>query len=502
MIQNSSHNYFFTLLHGFGHRRKTVTKPLMLFFVFMVSFGFPFIGVQSQTMSNPTFADAMAHIEKGQWLQAEKLLTSLLTQHPNLHRARLELGLTYIQLKKLEQAKQQFEKLLASPDVPDNVKQNIRQMMVENIDNENRNSSSSFNNAPSTTTEHQKTTSAPTSNKPHQIEGSVQLSVGYDDNVRYSASDYFLEDDPLLNGVFFDLEDGSFVFIAPDGFVYDEDGNLLFENNDFIDLGNPDRKNSFTEARINLNHQYQFDNRLTKPRQTLSWYNNLALQATDNQQLSSYNRLQMRLETGLTWQIAEPWKFDIEAHYRLLERDGKVQIRSWGIDPTMTYYNQWGSWTVGLQWMRREYEDSLVVTGELETLYEGFNNDIKGISGKWSRLFWDNRLLLLTRLELTDSNASDGFDYKGTRLTIASVYNFRPDLSLLLSASEFNQDYSELGDGPLDDDITTFRSKITYQMSESVGVFLSGERAIRTSDIYSGIKSDKTLWQLGVQLDF
>lgn len=444
---------------------------------------------EAQTLQDPAFANAMKYVKAKQWSKAETLLKSMLAQNPELHRARLELGLVYRQLNNPELSNAEFATLLAHPAVPERVKQNIRQMLEQN-------------------TQGPQTSHVDTSNSHsvdghgtelarHQFNASLQLSLGYDDNVRYSAADYFLEDDPFLNGVFLEQDDGSFVFVSPDGFVYDEEGNVLFENDGFLDLGNPDRENSFAEARFELNHQYQFTEV-----SGLSWYNQLSLQATKNQQLSQYNRLQLRIESGLSWRLSEHWKLDIAASHRHLERDGQVQVRALSLAPELTYYTQLGSWTLGMQWMRRKYEDSLFVTGDLETIYEGFDNNINLVSGKWSNLFLDNKLLLLAKFEYSDSNASDDFDYKGQRFTLAGVFKFNESWDLLLSADDFHQDYSESVEGPLDDDITTFRTRLTWQMKDSLSLFLAGERAIRTSDIYGGLKSDKSLLQLGVEWRF
>lgn len=444
---------------------------------------------QAQTLENPDFAAAMQQITNQNWQQAEALLTAILQQNPARHRARLELGRVFIKLGKTEQAKSQFNTVLKHPTVPDRVKQNIKQLLQQ---------------IPVATAKHMATQeleiSTPqnqASSEKHRFNAVFQFSLGYDDNVRYSAADYFIEDDPFLNGVFVDFDDGSFVFVAPDGFVYDEEGNLLFENDGFLDLGDPDRENGFAEARLEFNHSYAFAGV-----QGLIWNNQFSLQTTKNEQLSRYDRLQARLETGLSWRLSEQWKLNVDVHYRRLERDGAVQVRAFGLAPELTWYNHFGSWSFGLQWLRRQYEDSLYITGELETLYEGFDNNITGLSTKWSNLFLDNKLLLLAKFEYSDSNASDDFDYKGQRYTLASVYKINDSLTFLLSADDFHQDYSESVGGPLDDDITTFRSRLTWQFNDTTQLFLAGERAIRTSDIYGGLKSDKSLVQAGVEFSF
>ena len=441
----------------------------------------------SQTAQDPKFTLAMQYVGAGNWQKAEDLFKAILADNPQQHRSRLELGLVYAKLNKHQQARNEFQTLLAHPAVPDKVKDNIRRLLQQLPDS----SSHSPANIDVTSPNNEQSSS------PHQFSGNLQLSIGYDDNVRYSAADYFMEDDPFLNGVFLDVDEDSPVFVAPDGFVYNEDGNQLFANDGFFDLGNPDRENRITEARIDLEHQYRFD--FTTH---LTWHNQLSMQTTDNAQLSNYDRLQLRFESSLAWRFSPYWKLEVAAHHRLLERNSQVQVRAFGLTPELTYYSELGSWTVGMQWMRREYEDSLFVTGEVESVYAGFDNKISSLSGKWSDLFWNQSLLLLAKIELSDSNASDDFDYKGRRFTLASVYKFNDQWNLLLSADDFHQDYSESVGGPLDDDISTFRSKLTWQISDDLAVFVAGERAIRTSDIYGGLKSDKTVTQLGIEYQF
>lgn len=457
---------------------------LLLFFAFHLFSTSSVVAAQTQ---NATFAEAMKQIESGQWQQAELTLKAILAKNNQQHRARLELGLVYIQLGKREQALSAFNIILNEPTVPENVKQNIHQIILE--------TQADLPQSTAAEASPMETVSISESSVKHRFSGAISLSSGYDDNVRYSSSDYFLEDEPQLDGIFLNLGNDEIVYIAPDGFVYDIDGNLLFENDGFIDLGGRDRDNIFTEGKFTLKHQYQLKN-------GWHWHNEVIVHATENVEHGLYDKQQLRIETGLEDQISDAWKWSIVAHHRHLKRDGQSQIRATGIEPELTYYSTFGSWTLGFEWMSRDYEDSVIVTGDIESLYYGFESNIRALSGKWSKLFFDNSLLLFTQVELSDNNASDGFDYKGTRITVAAAYDFNERWNLLLSASDFKQDYSEVSDFPLDDNSSTFRGKLSYQYSNKTELFLSGERAYRDSDIYGGIKSDKSLFQLGVEWSF
>lgn len=449
----------------------------------------------AQTSENRMFSAAMEYIKQEQWPQAEGLLKFMLDESPEMHRARLELGLVYLKSGKIQSAEQHFQLLLSNSDVPAAVKHNIRQFL-----DEHKAATSAIKGSPppKSAPEESMPSQANDGNETkQQIRGELQLSAGYDGNVRYSSADYFLEDDPYLDGVFIELEEGELVYLAPDGFVYDIDGTLLYESDEPFEFNPPDSSNYFIEAGLKLHHQYQINSE-----NDLVWHNALSLQTTDNAQHSQYNKTQMRLETGLSWQITENWQGSVVAHHRLLERDGKVQIRATGIDPELTYYNAWGSWAVRLMWMERQYEDSVFITDDIETVYFGFSSTIREVSLKWSKLFLSNKLLLLTRLDFSDNKADDDFNYKGTRLTLASVYNFNSNWSLLVSATKFNQDYSESAGENLHDTSTSIRAKLTYYLNDDFRLFLAAERALRNSDVYGGINSDKSILQMGAELTF
>ncbi|MBE1300292.1 MAG: hypothetical protein GJ680_10360 [Alteromonadaceae bacterium] len=457
---------------------------LLLFFALNLLFAGNLLAAGATKHS---FAEAMQQIESGKWQEAESILKAILVENSQQHRARLELGLVYIQLGKRDAALQAFQIILNEPSVPENVKQNVRQIIHETQPV----LAEETTLGTSTTVTH---LSSETPQK-HKFSGAISFSSGYDDNVRYSSSDYFLEDDPQLDGIFLNLGEDEIVYIAPDGFVYDIDGNFLFENDGFIDFGTRDRDNIFIEGKVTFKHQYQFKN-------GWRWQNEVVVNATENVEHGLYNKEQLRIETGVDDNLSDNWKWSVVAHYRHLRRDGKTQIRASGIAPEITYFNRFGSWTFGFEWMSRDYEDSVIITGDIESLYYGFESTIRAISSKWSKLYFDNSLLLFTQVELSDNNASDGIDYKGTRITLAAAYDFNEQWNLLLSATDFKQDYSEFGDFPLDDTSSTFRGKLSYQYSSNTEFFLSGERAYRNSDIYGGIKSDKSLFQLGFERSF
>ena len=481
-----------------GHR--SLRLPLMmrplhtcLFIMCLVTAGHG----QSQTLDDPLFASAMAHVEKGEWQQAEGLLKHQLSQNPDLHRARIELALVYVHLQQISLARLHFDKLLKVEALPDNVRRNIQQLRAQLDEPE-----------PEVVPTGLQAESEQGASAGHQVQSYLQVGWGYDSNVRFSSGDYFLEDDPFLDGVFVELEDGMLVYVSPDGFVYDANGVPLFENNGQFNLGDSDKGNMFAEAKLAVAHEYDFGRQ-----NSLNWHNSMSIQASENAEFSDFNKMQVRLETGLDWQVSEQWKSSVAVHHRFLKRDGQVLIRVSGIEPELTYYTPWGSWTLGLEWMQRDYEDATTVNGDFILEFRGFETQTRGVSAKWSRLFWDNDLLLLGKIEYLDSNSSDGFDYEGYRASAAMVWDITENLSWSLSATHFHQDYSDVyaqsDQSPeefvpvdLEDESTIFRSRLSYALSPRWEFFVAAERATRTSDIYGGISSNKTSIQAGMKVSF
>ena len=455
---------------------------------------------QAQTLDDPAFAAAMGHIEKGEWRQAEGVLLYMLSVNDKLHRARLELAIVYTQVNETEKALLHFDTLLNEDNIPKNVKQNILQLRSqidipqERHTQDNSSPRLSSNDA---AIETQQTLSAAAQQRSHRVNGHVQASIGYDDNVRFTSGDYFLEEDPYIEGVFIILPDGMEVYVSNDGYVYDIYGNQLFENDGFINLGNSDSSNAFTEFDLGVEHQYQFGQF-----GNIHWHNSFSVQAKENEHHAEYNRLQIKLATSLDWRFHEQFSAAITLRHRLVKRSGNMQIRATSIEPNITYYSTFGSWDLGFKWADKVYEDSVFIDGDLYTFYSGFDTQLRSVTGKWSKLFWDESLLVLAKIEFSDSNASDGFDYKGIKATAGIAYDINESWNVLLSIIESEQDYSEITEGKLKDKSTTFRSKLNYTFNDHIDVFFSSERAMRSSDVYGGIDSDKSLLQLGIKLNY
>jgi|GEM_PF-3872894 len=479
--------------------------PLMLGGGLLIVMSWP---VRSQTLDDKLFVEAMHYVEKRQWQKAEAILEFQLKQNPGWHRARIELAQVYRQQSKWQQAIEQLDSVLNIANLPPPVRANLQQLKSDILTSIK--TANAPGKAPETTQPNGELNASPSSNTPiqpkrHTLSSYVELSYGYDDNVRFSSGDYFLNDDPLMDGFFFFDGDGNLLFLSPDGFVFDAAGNLLFENDGFFDLGNPDTGNTFVETHLAVNHQFQVPTLRRGDDSTLfTWQNQLLLQSTENTEFSEFNKLQFKFSTDMSWQLNDTHVFSLSGHSRLLKRDNQVQVRSNGLSPSFTFYTEWGAWEVGYEWLRREYEEAQFIQGDFISIFAAFNSTTDILSLKWSKLFLNNQLLLLTKAETMDSDTSDNFDFTGLRGTLAAVYRFNDQLTWSFSVVDLSLDYNTPFDTDtgLKDDSTTYKTRLSYDIDQSWSVFFSAERGRRDSDIYGGISSDKQLSKIGIKFTY
>lgn len=77
------------------------------------------------------FLGAMEQREKGNLYEAMDIFSNILSNKPLLHRARLELAVTYYRLYDYEKAKQEAQKVLDDPKTPENVRVAILAFMAQ-----------------------------------------------------------------------------------------------------------------------------------------------------------------------------------------------------------------------------------------------------------------------------------------------------------------------------------------------------------------------------------
>ncbi|SFD58613.1 tetratricopeptide repeat protein [Pseudoalteromonas denitrificans] len=439
------------------------------------------------------FSQAMNEVENKQWHKAEKTFEQLLSKNNQLHRARVELANVYIALNKNDNAITELDKVLSIDSLPENVRQNIENLKHQAIKNKLAHSSDK---------------EADTKlDKGHSFDGNVEFAIGYDDNVRFSFGDYFLEDDPYYDSDTIELSDGTLLIVAGDGSVYDVEGNFLFENDGTYNLDAIDKGSRFTETRLNLFHEYSFNSP-----SKVKWSNTLNIKSINNLDFQTYSKFQIKADSAISLKINNQFGLGALVHYRVLKRDGNTQVKSHGIDTHFTYLNDLGSWQLGLQWLQRNYKESMIERENFYYFFDEVDSRTKNISIKWSKLFKNNRLLLLAKFDYSDTQEDipyldpefESSDHTGIKYSAAAVYSLTSDIKVSLTYINLTFDYSDyyIYFGEQKDVSKAIKSKITYNFNQNLDVYLAAEYVNRTSDQYEGISSNKSLAKIGVRMKF
>lgn len=431
------------------------------------------------------FDQAMQHVERGEWVAAEALLNYQLSQSPEQHRVRLELALTQMQLTKYSEAKSHLLALTQMSELPDNVRFNI-ELLLNEINKKQQQV-------------------APTSAHQWGLVGS--LATGYDDNVRFSFGDYFLDDDPYLDSFYFVLPDGKEYFISEKGYLYSLDGEIVMPDELGIDIAPFIEKpnTTFIESTAQVKYNY-IGERVT-------WKNNLLIRNIDNYDFSDYDKLLYKLDSELVWPISSDKEIGVQLEQRNQFRGGQPQIKSSAIKLGYRFFFDTSEWHVYGQYMDRTFETIEVKFGDFSYTNYGFDNTSWALGVEWNKLLYNNHLLAKVQFELKNNDASDGLNYQGGILKTALVYQITDEWSAVGYAHFFQQDYkqSDLENVyglEADSDIASIDkslrigAKIEYQMSEHLSTFLSTDWGERSSDIYWGVHSNTVRIKLGFNYEF
>lgn len=429
------------------------------------------------------FDKAMQYIEQGKWIQAETLLEYQLEVSPTHHRARLELAMVSMQLQQYKAAKNNLQTLLKVKELPENVKFNIDVMLTE-VESK----------LPQKTTEPVEVYVEPTQSDSDWTV-SMDFAAGYDSNVRFSFGDYFLEDDPYSDGTYISLTDGTVIFYAPDGNIYDQAGNLLDPDLFSIDLGPREQDTGYAEAKLLVEHERKFDG--------LDWNSKLLIQNSDNVDFSDFDKLLAKLQTQLTWQLSTNSEFTLNLEHRNLKRGGDKLLKSHAIGIGYNWLESYGAFGLYTQYMKRKFFDSETQRGNLRTLFKGFDNETFTLGAKWSKFFMNKRILSQLNIEYKNNRASDDLDYEGISTKFAIVYRLTDKWSLAGYLSNFRQNYTyHRYIGRLIDNSLKFGTKIDYQFDADKEIYLGFGKGFRKSDIYGDVRSDKTDVKLGMKVTF
>lgn len=437
--------------------------------------------LNAQTREDSEFMRAMEQVRLEHWQQAQSMLEKQLRENPGWLRARVELAKVYAQQNKFQLALDSLSIVLAEEGLPQTVKDNLLQLQQE-VEQKKA--------LESRVTAH----SGPT----HQLEYGLELGWGFDDNVAFTSGDYFLLDDPFLDSVIYINEDGEQFIFNADGYAYDAEGNRSFLIADMFDVGDTHIDTSYLEYGVDIGYQY------TSPSKTFTWRNDFIAKATDNNEFSEFNRQLYRATTELKWTYGEKIKFGLTGNVRMVKRDNQKQVQTESLAPFITYFNHYGSWEFGVDLNQRKFENTIYQRGDFISEFNGFETKNIDVSVKWSKLFFDNRLLLFSKAEWLNSNASDDLDSKGTRFTLAFVYKLSERLKWSSSYYNLELDYDEefFGGTAFTDKSKEFRTRLSYAFDDNWEASLSAERGLRDSELYYGLQSDKSAVKLAIKYTF
>lgn len=231
-------------------------------------------------------------------------LNSLLTQNPDLHRARLEMAVAYYRAARYEDAKAQARQVLSNPNTPQEVRETI-ELFLEQLESiriaseENR----------------------------HSWTTSMSLGGGYDDNVNAGpASENF------------DVNGFSFV----------------------LDPESGSQTDAFASISGRVNHTYRMPgsaNIGARPVQML-WQSSANVYRKEYQDEHAYTVDVVSLSTGLGLVSRTNWraKIDVKADYVRLGDDALALYTS--LNPSYTWASGKNEYTLKGQWMYREYMKS------------------------------------------------------------------------------------------------------------------------------------------------
>jgi len=459
--------------------------------------------ITTQTFANESsevdklFTKGMAQSKNSHWLEAKKSFELLLKINEKLHRARVELAIVYMHLNQHDLAIIELDKVLSVNGLPTNVHSNILNLKIQSLTEVNEALVKKLNLNPDR-------------NK-SAFQGHAEVAFGYDDNVRFSFGDYFLEDDPYYDSYIIELNDGTLLVVSNDGYVYDLDGMPLFKNDGQYETSNVKKGSQLNELRLNLQHEFAFNTT-----DTVRWNNSLNLKKTNNVDLQTYSKFQIKLDTEINWKLNKAVELSALAHYRLLQRDSQTQVQSYGLEASLAYFNSLGKWQFGYNWMDRVYEESFIVRDAYAYIFDEVQSNTRTFSLTWSKLYFNNDLLLLTKFDYLNTNEQTQYpdisyyeaygnsDHTGVKYSGAMIYSFTPALKLSLTMINLTLDYSDDDTyyGDQQDKSQAIKAKFIYTINDDFDLFIAAEKTDRNSDQYNGIKSDKSLVKAGIRLNF
>ncbi|GAA5317361.1 MAG: hypothetical protein AseanaTS_25660 [Candidatus Pelagadaptatus aseana] len=261
----------------------------------------PALAIEVPAELEKQYQAAMESRANGDLYDSIEHLNSLLSNNPNLHRARLELAVTYYRAAQYEAARKQADMVLSDPNTPDGVKETI-QLFIEQLD------------AMKTAEDERR----------HNWQAFVGVGGGYDDNVNAGPASETFD----VNGLVFIL----------DG----EDG---------------EQSDAFATISARVNHSYRMPGTVnigSRPVLML-WQSGASIYRKEYQDEHPYTVDVVSLSTGPAWASSTNWRadLDLKLDYVRLGDDALALYSS--LNPSYTYVDGKNEYSLRGQWLYREY---------------------------------------------------------------------------------------------------------------------------------------------------
>jgi tetratricopeptide (TPR) repeat protein len=231
-------------------------------------------------------------------------LNSLLSSSPYMHRARLELAVSYYRAARYEEARKNAQEVLSNPDTPDSVKETI-QMFIDQLD--------SIAEADDT--------------RRHSWDASISFGLGHDDNVNAGPGSESFD----INGLTF--------FLDP------EDG---------------EQTDAFGTISGSVNHSYRMPGSVnigSRPVQML-WQSGVSLYRKEYQDEHPYTVDVISLNTGPALISRTNWRASLDFRVDSVRLgDDELSVYT-SANPSVTWVDGKNEYTLRGQWMDRDYKQA------------------------------------------------------------------------------------------------------------------------------------------------
>lgn len=266
------------------------------------------------------FQSALELRAGGDLYGAIEALNTILISQPNLHRARLELAVTYYRAAQFSKSVDLAREVMDNPETPETVKETV-QLFLDQVE----------------------ALKVAESERRHSFSGGFGIGGGYDDNVN----------------------------AGPSSEVFDIDGSILS-----LAPGSSPQTDAFMTFSGNLNHSYRMPGSVDLGERPVMafWQSSASVYRREYQDEHKYTVDVISGSTGLALISRTNWraKVNLQMDHIRLEDDSLAVYTS--INPSWTYNDGAGNeYTVRGQWLYRDYKQSADTDREGHRTAGGFD---------------------------------------------------------------------------------------------------------------------------------